>query len=461
MKLSRIFSCFAAIVLCTSNVNAQSPKRYLVTVRDVPDTGIVVQRGRHLGHDAKTITKRTVLVIENRGRGRPGLIDSLNVLKRSRRTSQGAETMYIEEDLLLPLMLPSDGPAVPLDADPTWSVQAIHAVEAWKLGYMGAGVITAALDGAGGWGHPGINIAGGWNALSNTPDTSQGYQVDTNCNSHGVHTASSMSGNLQGGVGNAPASSVLMIRVFELTGSCVAYTSSTLRGAMYAADHGATVLNVSIAHSFCFSCAQTAADLKARGVIFFGANGNSGATPPYWPAQDSNSVGSAAIDAAGNRASWSNYGPTTDFGSPGVGVVGALQGGGYGSKSGTSMASPTTAGGYAILRAGFPAKTTTELISAMKITADSLPGARPNDMTGWGRPNIAKAIAYLKGGVAVSWTSRTYTSDVPIIDSVFTSCVLNCYATYPNTITIQANRNGYVVFQAVSPGGNISITSNP
>jgi hypothetical protein len=379
--------------------------------------------------------------------------DSARAWPEFARNSQGRLLIEWDSEITLPPDSTEQG-AAPLDAATTWSVNAVHAPEAWALGYDGTGIQTVALDAAGGYGHPGVNIAGGWNATG--ADTAL-WKNDPNCNSHGIHTASSMSGNRSGGVGVAPGSVVWLVRVFEQS-ACTAYTSSTIRGMGWAAARGVRVMNVSIAHTM-FLGSPVVADLKAQGVVVCGANGNSGATPAYWPANDPAGVGSGAVDAGGVRASWSNYGNTTDFGSPGVNVNGAVQGGGYGVKSGTSMASPTTCGAFAVLMSAFPTLPIDTLIAAMKRTADSLPGVTPNDYTGWGRPNVASAIASLSPNrVKTEWASKTYSAAQQ--DSVMVACANTCRVRFPDGVVIH-QPTGYVRFAVGQPSwvaGSAAIT---
>jgi hypothetical protein len=85
----------------------------------------------------------------------------------------------------------------------------------------------------------------------------------------------------------------------------------------------------------------------------------------------------------------------------------------------------------------------------MKATADSLPGAVPNDYTGWGRPNVASAIAYLSPNrVKTEWLSKTYPSG-PVADSVMVACSRTCRITLPNGATIW-QPTGWVHFTATA-----------
>src|SRR5207253_1731276 len=82
------------------------------------------------------------------------------------------------------------------------------------------------------------------------------------------------------------------------------------------------------------------------GSVFVAAAGNNGANNDatrFYPANHrlSNEIVVAATDSGGNLASFSNYGATeVDLGAPGVGILSTVRTGGYGTASGTSMATP-------------------------------------------------------------------------------------------------------------------------
>lgn len=78
-------------------------------------------------------------------------------------------------------------------------------------------------------------------------------------------------------------------------------------------------------------------------------------------------VAVAALTSSGALASFSNYGnKTVDLAAPGSGIWSTLAGGGYGSMSGTSMATPHVMGALALLSSALPGASAQQLVSALK-----------------------------------------------------------------------------------------------
>lgn len=119
------------------------------------------------------------------------------------------------------------------------------------------------------------------------------------------------------------------------------------------------------------------------------------------PADAKDIIAVGAVDVQGSLASFSARGPTSDgrikpeVCAPGKSVVVALANGGYGLSSGTSFATPHTAGLAALLLQAHPEWTNLELRDAIISTASK--SAAPNVDFGWGIVQGVAALSYVPG----------------------------------------------------------------
>jgi uncharacterized protein (DUF1501 family) len=100
-----------------------------------------------------------------------------------------------------------------------------------------------------------------------------------------------------------------------------------------------------------------------RGAVVVVAAGNNGNSIAQYPAGD-NIAGSLAVGAntqADQVASFSNYGSWVNVAAPGENILSTVPGGGYGTWSGTSMATPLVAGEAALIRAANPRMNTPQV----------------------------------------------------------------------------------------------------
>jgi subtilisin family serine protease/subtilisin-like proprotein convertase family protein len=139
-------------------------------------------------------------------------------------------------------------------------------------------------------------------------------------------------------------------------------------------------------------------DFISAGGIFVAAAGNNGAdndsTFTAFPASYDvpGIISVAATDNNDALASFSNYGAEkVDLGAPGVSIWTTAMGGGYGSFSGTSAASPMVAGAVALLKSANPDASAIEVRQALMDGADRVAGLQNKTVSG-GRLNIAESL---------------------------------------------------------------------
>jgi subtilisin family serine protease len=116
---------------------------------------------------------------------------------------------------------------------------------------------------------------------------------------------------------------------------------------------------------------------RSSGAVVVAAAGNdSSDSVKEYPAAESayGLVPVAATTARGRIAGFSNSGPWVDLAAPGEGITSSVPGGGFGTWSGTSMASPLAAGVAALVRARNPALQPKDVATRLKRTAATLCG---------------------------------------------------------------------------------------
>jgi len=132
-------------------------------------------------------------------------------------------------------------------------------------------------------------------------------------------------------------------------------STNVANGIRWAAENGAKVINMSLggAHA---QVKDDAIDYAAgRGVTVVVAAGNDTDLASNWcPSHTETAITVASFDSANRPASSSNYGECVDVAAPGVSIISTIPGGGTGSKSGTSMASPHVAGAAALILCNTP-----------------------------------------------------------------------------------------------------------
>jgi serine protease len=275
-----------------------------------------------------------------------------------------------------------------------WGLDAIGADAAWTV-TRGAGVIVAVVDTGVA---PAPDLAGrvlpGWNVMAQSDDA-------TDDNGHGTHVAGTLAeirGNGLAESGVAPETSILPVKVLDSTG--VGSDADVAAGIVWAADHGARVVNLSLGGSEASTVlADGVSYARSKGVLMVAAAGNDGGAVGV-PARLAGVLAVGAVDANRVRAPFSAGDRTLDLVAPGVGILQqTLDGtGGYADRawSGTSMASPHVAGVAALALAAGRAKTATGVARLLTRTALDLgvPGRDPAYGAG-----LVRADAALGGAV--------------------------------------------------------------
>ena len=270
-----------------------------------------------------------------------------------------------------------------------WGLPVVGAPEVWPV-TRGAGVTIAVVDTGVDATHPDLagRLVTGFNAIDGSSDS-------TDDNGHGTRMAgiaSAVGFNGVGVVGVAPEAAVMPVKSLGATGSGT--YADIARGIVYAVDHGARVINLSLGGQVSSSTLSDAvAYAIERGVVLVAAAGNFGVQAPSYPAAYTDVIAVGATDEQDVRAAFSSYGAWLDLVAPGVDILTTNLGGGYADSSGTSPAAPFVSAAAALVLAINPALQPHQVASVLALTDDDLgtPGFDP--LYGWGRLNIARAVS--------------------------------------------------------------------
>jgi thermitase len=171
-----------------------------------------------------------------------------------------------------------------------------------------------------------------------TPEDNQG---------HGTHVAGIAGAATDNGVGVAgtcPACVLSDVKVLDDSG----YGSSSrmIKGIKWAADDGAKVINMSLGGGGFSQAEQDAVNYAwdEKGVVLVASAGNNKTSKAHYPSDYNNVIGVAGTNSSDDRYWWTNYGTKVEVAAPGESILSTTNDGKYGTKSGTSMASPHVAG---------------------------------------------------------------------------------------------------------------------
>ncbi|HEX7878256.1 MAG TPA: S8 family peptidase [Candidatus Eisenbacteria bacterium] len=347
---------------------------------------------------------------------------------------------------------PGTGGEVAFAGDEAWHYGAsfnqnaqVGIVDLHRLGYTGAGVTVAIFDS--GFRTTHVSLSGrhvlaerdfvfGDDDVDNEPeDTPAAWN-------HGTSVWSNVGGFKPGAlVGGAFEAGILLAKTEDVRSETPIEEDNFIAAIEWADGLGADIISASLLY-LDFDPGNpdyTYADLDgdttplaiavdmavARGICMVNAVGNFGPNPgTLWTPADADSVLSVgAVDSLWIVTSFSSRGPTPDGRiKPEVVARGrsnfvAFAAGGFGASSGTSFATPVTAGAAALLKEAHPSWTGWQLREALRSTA-SHPGT-PDNNTGWGLVRLVNAAGL--SASSLPRVSRPFSLEFPDRGSVINS----------------------------------------
>lgn len=297
-----------------------------------------------------------------------------------------------------------DGPVFAEGQVVPWGIDRVFGEEEYYFSSWGdsngSGIGVAILDTGIDEHHEDLSgLSGGTNTIDNTHWGKDGH-------GHGTHVAGTIAAldNEKGVVGVSPGVNLYAVKVLSDSGSGT--VSSVVAGIEWASKNkGIQVVNMSLGtgtHSQSLEDACNAA--YGLGQILVSSAGNSGNSSGRgdtvtYPAKYKSVIAVAASTDSDRRASFSSTGPDVELIAPGAGILSTIPGNAYGTKSGTSMASPHVAGAVALLWAAATGLTNQDIRTILQETAEDL-GLSANHQ-GYGLVRADQAVAAVRGtGIA-------------------------------------------------------------
>lgn len=283
------------------------------------------------------------------------------------------------------------------DEDKAWPYRYMGAWELWDFSEGSPDVTIAIIDDMFEPVHPELapKVVDGWNTFEHNPRV---RVVPITESSHGTHVAGSAAGVKDNGIGvsgTAPGCSLMLLQASNLNGRFA--TSSIVDAIFYAANHGATVINMSLGPEDPHDIAsrpiheqeriasttgveeaamwdELYALLDEQGVVVVQAAGNEDRTAHLSPMKRSfRTIVVGAISRDGRRADFnpslrhkkSCFGEYVTVWAPGTEIYSSVPGGEAFSQ-GTSMASPLVAGVVGILKSELPNASVEDIIDILQ-----------------------------------------------------------------------------------------------
>jgi type VII secretion-associated serine protease mycosin len=271
-----------------------------------------------------------------------------------------------------------------------WALNRVSYEQTWPA-TQGAGVIVAVVD---------TGVRGDHQDLAGSVipgiDYVSGTDGRIDPDGHGTHVAGIIAAHVNNGVGiagAAPAVKIMPVRVLGPGGS--GSSSNVALGIIWAVDHGARVVNLSLGGGPSPGIETAMQYARSKNAVVFAAAGNAyPSTTPMYPAAYPEAIAVAAVNSSLGHASFSQTGSYVDLAAPGD-LIWSTWGSSptaYALASGTSMATPYAAAAGALVISAAPKLTAAQVTNLLEATATDLGPPGRDNWSGYGLVNPRRAV---------------------------------------------------------------------
>jgi len=328
----------------------------------------------------------------------------IGLAKEPMSAAEGTETPETGGTAALPL----DNGATAVTVNDTrageqYSLDRMQVRSAWDQSTGGTGIV-AVLDTGVQFSHPDLagRLLPGHDFVNDDTNASDD-------NGHGTWVSGIIAANANDRYGVAGISwsdKILPVKIMNASG--LGDTSDLTAGITWAANNGATVINMSVGGFPYSQYVQDAINYAyGKGAVLVGAAGNNRLEEVFYPASMNNVVSVSATQADDEFAHWSSYGSKVDVSAPGASILttNCTTCNTYGSHtqiSGTSFATPNVAGVVALIRAQYPTENPGQIVDRLFATVDDQGYRGWDNRYGRGRVNAARAIGVGRPSALIS-----------------------------------------------------------
>jgi hypothetical protein len=327
-----------------------------------------------------------------------------------------------------------------------WNLRRVRAAEGWRLTTGSSSVIVAVLDTGVSLTHPELarRILPGYDFVNEDANAEDDH-------GNGTHVAGIIAaeGNNRTGIaGLAWQARIMPVKVLDAQAR--GEPEIAAHGVIWAADHGANVINLGLAGRMQSSILDEAIEYASgKGVVIIAPMGNDGDAEPSYPAANPRVIAVAATDRLDQRLPTSNLGSFVSVAAPGEQIASTFrQPGGpdsYAVAGTTAQAAAHVSGLVALMLALNPTLMPGDIRTLLEGSADDVGAPGRDSETGAGRINVYRALLVASpwnfdtagAGSYAGSTLATNTAYFPLIMKQANGW--NSLVTVQNTVTRNAN----------------------